>query len=65
MNIKIIVIGITLLVILTVGFSLLIMEVSGYNKSASDYKPKVKAKTKMIMKCGEGKCGATMMEEVN
>ena len=47
-----------------IGFSFAIIEMSGYN---SVYKEKPVAKKpmkKMVMKCGEGKCGAAMMEEV-
>ena len=42
-----------------IGFSVAIIQISGYN---TEFKKPVK--TKMIMKCGEGKCGAAMMEEV-
>ena len=42
-----------------IGFSVAIIQMSGYN---TEFKKPVKKK--MIMKCGEGKCGASMMEEV-
>ncbi len=49
-------------VTIMVGFSVAIIQMSGYNTEyAAPQKP---VTTKMIMKCGEGKCGASMMEEV-
>ena len=49
-------------VTIIIGFSVAIIQMSGYN---TVYKAPVKQPVKkMIMKCGEGKCGASMMEEV-
>ena len=48
-------------VTLMVGFSVFIIQISGYNRV---YKEKPKTVKRMIMKCGTGKCGAAMMEEV-
>ena len=48
-------------VTLMVGFSVFIIQISGYNDKPTAKKP-VK---KMIMKCGAGKCGAAMMEEID
>jgi len=49
-------------VTIMIGFSVAIIQMSGYN---TEYKaPKKIPASKMIMKCGEGKCGASMMEEV-
>ena len=45
-----------------IGFSYAIIEMSGYNTVYKE--PVKKPMKKMIMKCGEGKCGAAMMEEV-
>jgi len=48
-------------VTIMVVFSVVIIQMSGYN---TEYTKPVKKPTKtMIMKCGEGKCGASMMEE--
>ena len=44
-----------------IGFSVTIIQMSGYN---TEYKAPPKPKKTMTMKCGEGKCGAAMMEEV-
>jgi len=49
-------------VTIMIGFSFTIIQMSGYN---TEYKePAKKPMKKMIMKCGAGKCGAAMMEEV-
>ena len=51
-------------VTLMVGFSVFIIKISGYDRVYNE-KPKAKKPVKtMIMKCGEGKCGDAMMEEV-
>ena len=51
-------------VTLIVGFSFFIIQISGYNKVYNEKPAAKKPLKRMIMKCGEGKCGAAMMEEV-
>jgi len=47
-----------------IGFSFAIIEMSGYNRVYKDEPVAKKSMKKMVMKCGAGKCGASMMEEV-
>lgn len=51
-------------VALMVGFSVFIIQISGYNRVYKNEPAAKQPAKKMIMKCGEGKCGAAMMEEV-
>jgi len=49
---------------LMIGFSVFIIQISGYNRVYKEEPAAKKGVKRMIMKCGEGKCGAAMMEEV-
>ena len=62
-TIKKIWIGAAIFTTLMIGFSVAIIQMSGYNTVYKE--PAKKPMKKMIMKCGEGKCGAAMMEEVS
>lgn len=52
-------------VALMVGFSVFIIQISGYGRVYQDEPTAKKPVKKMIMKCGPGKCGAAMMDEVD
>ena len=52
-------------VTLMIGFSFFIIQISGYNTVYHDEPVAKKPMKKMIMKCGPGKCGAAMMDEVD
>jgi hypothetical protein len=55
-----------LFVAIMVGFSIFIIQISGYGKVYVDEPTSAQASDKTtIMKCGAGKCGAAMMEESN
>ena len=52
-------------VTIMVGFSVFIIQISGYNTVYKDEHATKKPVKKLIMKCGAGKCGASMMDEVD
>jgi len=52
-------------VTIMIGFSVFIIQISGYGKVYNDEPTAKKPVKKMIMKCGPGKCGAAMMEEID
>jgi len=55
-------IAVAVFVTIMLGFSFAIIQMSSYDaKSVTAVKKPIK---KMIMKCGEGKCGVSMMKEV-
>ena len=53
---------VAVVITIMIGFSVTIMQMSGNNTVTK--KPVKKPMKRMIMKCGAGKCGAAMMEEV-
>ena len=54
-----------LFVAIMVGFSVFIIQISGYGKVYVDEPVVTQPVEKMIMKCGAGKCGDAMMQEAN
>ncbi|MFK5938938.1 MAG: hypothetical protein QM497_11140 [Sulfurimonas sp.] len=58
-------IGAALFVTIMIGFSVFIIQISGYNTVYKDEPTTKKPMKKMIMKCGAGKCGAAMIEEID
>jgi hypothetical protein len=52
-------------VIIVLGFSFFIIQISGYNTVYHDTPAAKKPVKTMTMKCGVGKCGAAMMDEVD
>jgi len=51
-------------VVVMVGFSVFIIQISGYNRVYNDEKVMPKEPPKEAnMKCGEGKCGAAMTKK--
>ncbi len=59
-------IGAAVFVAIMVGFSVFIIQISGYNRVYNDEQRTTQSPSQtVIMKCGAGKCGAEMMEETN
>ena len=52
-------------VTIMIGFSFFIIQISGYDKVYKDEETTKKPVKTMVMKCGAGKCGAAMMEEID
>ncbi len=58
-------IAVAIFVTIMVGFSVFIIQTSGYNTVYKDDQAAKKPVKKLIMKCGIGKCGAAMMDEMD
>jgi len=52
-------------VTIMIGFSVFIIQISGYNTVYKNDTTAKKPVKKLIMKCGVGKCGAAMMDELD